>query len=57
MCGNETTDDANVGLEDGSVDVDVKVVQIVDDHIRDATKFRVIPHHDQRVKGVDQRQL
>ena len=57
MRGNEPADDADVGFEDGGVDVDVEVVQIVDDHVRHSPKFRVVAHHDQRVQGVDQSQL
>ena len=57
MSGDESADDADVGLEDGGVDVDVEVVEIVDHHLRHATELAVVSHHHQRVQSVDQGQL
>ena len=57
MGGNEAPNDANVGLKDGGVDVDVKIVQIVNNHFCHSSEFRVIAHHDQRVESVDESQL
>ena len=39
MCRNESANNANVGLENGSVDVDIEIVEIVDNHIGNATEL------------------